>query len=225
MGVFAQPVPTNVLVYQPGQHGYASLAATMLAGLGDKSDTFDSDLSVTVQSLAQHDSVEAASDQAFSDFASAASAVVDSGIDDLASDLGAFLGLFGPAINAVNGANQALQNPFQMPAAPSSVAIPDFNVSTGIPAPIPPVNPPQSGPPDHPPSPPPPPINIGPGQGEPYPTCTYLAPASNPGCGGNGNDEPCIDIWGLPIGCGGQQQSCIPGSYEGSGMPPLPFCP
>lgn len=223
--MFAQHVPASVLTYTPGLPSLLSLATSMLGNAGDPSDGFESAYNPVAASLPANDAGYTASDQGFDDLTTAMSGFVDSGLDDLATELGDTTSALNAPENAFYGATQWLQGNNTLPGAPSSVAIPDFNVSTGIPAPLPLPNPPQSGPPSHPPSgvpvslpsPTPPP-------GVPYPGSCF-GPAETQGCYPGNAPGPCIDMFGMPSGCPGPNEGCISGSYEGSGSPPADFCP
>lgn len=222
---FAPVFTDQALSYAPGQHTFLALATEMLAGLGDGSDTFDSAFLDVTNDFAQHDAASAASDQAFSDFASAAAAWEDSEIDQLAQELGDNAAALTAPENAFQGAVSWLQGNSTLPGSPSTVSIPDFNVSTGIPMPPALPNPPVSGPPSHPapPGPPPGPPPIFPPVGEPVGNNCY-APGEAPSTVG-GCVPQCYDSFSLPGTCGDFGGACITTSYEGSYEPGLPFCP
>lgn len=223
--MFAQHVPASVLTYTPGLPSFLSLAESLLGNAGDPSDGFESAYNPVAASLPANDAGYTASDAGFDDLTTAMSGFVDSGLDDIATELGQAVAGFNPGENAFYGAIQSLANLPAIPASPSDVSIPDFNVSTGIPAPPSLPNPPVSSPKPS-PSPQPPPVTGTPtvGPPTPYPGSCF-GPASSPGCYGANAPGPCIDIWGLPSDCNNPFGGCISGSYEGSYEPNLPFCP
>ncbi|MGH9770413.1 MAG: hypothetical protein ACRD4Q_01725 [Candidatus Acidiferrales bacterium] len=221
MGVFAQPVPANVLTYTPGVHSFAALAANMLGDTGDSSDGFDAAFQLTLAAVPAGDQNQAASDGAFDDLASAVAGFTDSGLDDLAAELASIVSNAGAELDAFNTALGAVSNPISLPATPSDISLPDYNVSNGIPAIPSAPNPPVSGPPAHTPAPPvaSPPLPIYGSGGIPFPAGTCFQP-SGP-CANQGGAELCGDTFGLPIPCGYQKCNdpfAIPGVECGTDL-------